>query len=284
MHERFRRFIRNYLGYFTVTMVSAVYIATAFVTIDKTNKTIGQIIADGVLYFIFGILKNRVLDIQGLMNGEKDPKVVATMTTYGNLVDRVTPFFDKLTDWCDAKNAIALRNARMKFLAIHGMNYKTYFSQEGELLGFPFLEDPKNKLQIKDEKKRYKNYIKCLNLKLTPLTPAALTSDGGRSDDPYYFGRSKQEYEKRSLFSDLISKIVLALIVGYYGVQLVQDFSFANLIWTLLQVVLILITGALKMMQSYWFVTDEHRASIIKKIGVLQMFENDMKGEKYELK
>ena len=46
MNEKIRDFFKQNIGYFIVALVSIVYIATAFITVDETGKTIGEIIAD----------------------------------------------------------------------------------------------------------------------------------------------------------------------------------------------------------------------------------------------
>ena len=69
MNDKLRDFFRNYAGYLAVSLVCIAYIATAFVTIEQSGKNVGQIIADGVMSFLMGILINRIFDTQGLMTG-----------------------------------------------------------------------------------------------------------------------------------------------------------------------------------------------------------------------
>lgn len=73
---------------------------------------------------------------------------------------------------------------------------------------------------------------------------------------------------------DIISKIGISVIIGYYGVKLIEEFNYATLIWNTLQVGLFLIMGVIKMYQAYSFITDEFRGRIIKKIDNLQKFDN----------
>ena len=119
--------------------------------------------------------------------------------------------------------------------------------------------------------------FRSLRLKLTPITASGLTSEGGKKQDPYFFGRTKSQYERQTVAKDIISKIAVACLFGYYGAELVQDFSWASLIWKLLQVGIFVVMGVIKMYQSYMFVIDEYRGRIVKKIDNLQKFENYIK-------
>ena len=270
--EKIRDLIRNNAGYFSVFLVSMIYIATAFVDIDHNEKTVGQIIADGVVTFFLGILINRIFDMQGMMNGDRDVRVLNTVKLHGETVTRIAPFLDRLEDWCEEQNRQARVTVRKKFLMRQGIRYDDFFDEDGFPKPYVFVEC-KDKRAKKMERRRWMIYQRAVYMKLTPLNAGMLISDGGRQDDPYYFGRTKAEYEKTTFKKDVVSKVVFAMVCGYYGVTLAQDFSYARLIWTALQVGIFLIMGVVKMYQSYIFVTDEYRGRIVKKVDTLQRFE-----------
>ena len=75
----------------------------------------------------------------------------------------------------------------------------------------------------------------------------------------------------------------MALLFGYYGVELLENFSWGALIFKLFQVALFLLIGVTRMLRTYFFMTDEYRARIVKKIDLLQMFGASLaKAEKRE--
>ncbi len=275
MNEKVRDFFKNNIGYFAIALVSGIYIATALITVEETGKTISQIIADGTIVLFLGLFINRIFDLQGMLSGDRDERVQSTVKLHGEMVVRVSPYIEQLDDWCEMKNREAMKIQRTKILASAGMKYEEYFDEDGVAKGFtPDAAKLKNKLTRTDELHRIRCYRKALKLKLTPLTASTLTSEGGRKQDPYFLGRTKAQYETRTGVMDLFSKIGTACIFGYYGVALVQNFSYAALIWTSLQVVIFLTMGVIKMYRSYMFVTDEYRGRIVKKIDNLQKFEN----------
>lgn len=275
MNEKIRDFFKQNIGYFIVALVSIVYIATAFITVDETGKTIGEIIADTAVVFFLGLFINRVFDLQGMMNGDRDERVQMAIVTHGETVVKISPYIDRLDEWCKLKNEENLKVQRTRVLASEGIRYEDYFNEDGSAKDFkPDEEKLKNKTLRKTEKARIRCFKKALHLKLTPITAGALTSEGGKKQDPYNFGRTKGQYETQTSVRDIITKICIAGIFGYYGVRLIQDFNYATLIWNGLQVAIFLIMGCIKMYNSFMFVTGEYRTRIVNKTNNLEMFHN----------
>ncbi len=275
MGEKIKGFLKQNIGYFVVGFVSIIYIATAFIAVGRTGKTISEIIADGAIVLALGLFIARVFDLQGIINADREEKVQATYALHNETVVKISPHIDRLDDWCKIKNEENLKVQRTRILATEGMRYDDYFDENGAVKDFKVDEEKlKNKILRKDEKKRIKCFRKALRLKLTPITAGSLTSEGGRTQDPYFFGRTKVQYETQTGAKDIIFKVLVAGIFGYYGVDLIKDFSYANLIWKALQVGMFLVMGVVEMHNSYIFVVDEYRGRIIKKIDNLQMFEN----------
>ena len=277
MNEKVKDFLKNSTGYGIILLISVGYVATAFITVERSGKSLWRIIADGIVIFLIGILINRAFELQGITEGDREERVQSAMTHHARMVDQVAPYIDRLDDWCDRKNREALRSGRVRILAERGMKYSDYFDEEGMTREFRVDEEKMNNRYLRKlEVKRIRCYYKALSLKLTPLTSGVLTSEGGRYGDPYYLGRSKPEYTKESSREDVISKILLSVLFGYYGIALIADWSVATLIWKALQIVVFLVIGSLKKTQSFQFVTDEFRGRITKKTNILQMFLNDI--------
>lgn len=278
MNEKVKEFFKHNIGYLIVAFVSAVYIMTAFIAIDRTGKTVAEIIADGAIAFLLGVFINRIFDLQGLSNGDREERVQATKNEHGATVLRISPHIDKLDEWCERENAKNYKVQRTKILARVGLRYDDCFDGDGVAKEWtPSEANMANKVLRKIELKKLKGYSAAVNLKLTALSAGELTSEGGKQQDPFYFGRTKAQYETHEGVFDIISKLGTAFIFGYYGVTLIQGFNYANLIWTSLQVAIFLVMGVIKMYQAYNFVVDEFRGRIIKKIDSLQKFENYIK-------
>ncbi len=278
MNEKVKDFFKQNIGYFIVAFVSIVYIATAFITIDTTGKTIPQIFADGAIAFLLGTFIVQIFEFQGMMNGDREPKFQRTIEEHDEIVVRVAPHIDKLDGWCEKENKKNYKTQRTKILAHVGLKYDDCFDENGVAkVWTPNEERLKNPTLRKAELKKMHGYQKSVNLKLTELNASELMGEGSRQQDVFYFGRTKAQYLTQSGLREIISKIGTAVIFGYYGVKLIQGFNYANLIWMTLQVALFIVMGVVRMFQSYNFVVDEFRGRIIKKIDHLQKFENYIK-------
>ena len=283
-----RDYLRQYLGYYAVGVVSVLYILTAIFILDRSGKTIARIIGDGCIAFFLGLFITRIFDLQGLMTGEQDERFIATNGQHAEIVIRITPYFSQLDDWCEEMNTKNYYIQRSKILARAGLKYKDCFDEDGIAKTYDFTIPKHTPIWVKGHKianyhrkieiRKLKGYTKAVQLKLTPISSGVLTSEGGKQDDIYNLGRTKREYERQTATSDVISKIGAACIFGYYGVKLISDFSVINLIWTALQVGLFILMGIIKMYQSNMFITGEFRGRIIKKIDNLLKFENYIKG------
>ena len=273
MNEKVKEWFKNIAGYGVVLLVSVAYVATSFIMIRRSYKSLWQIIVDGALVFIVGVLISRAFELQGIVEGDRDENLKEEESEHAKLVDRVAPVIDDLEEWCTMKNREALRTQRIRILAQRGMKYSDYFDEEGMTRPFEVNEKHmKNRYTRKIEKKRIKCYMKALSVKLTPLSAAVLTGESGRHWDPYFLGRSKSEYTKESSKLDIIIKIVLSLSFGYFGVSLVADRSLAGLIWKVFQIAVFLSMGNQKQIQAREFVVGEFKGRMNKKRKYLEMF------------
>ena len=275
MDEKTKDFLKNYAGYLAVALISFIYIATSVITMGKTGKSIGTIIAEGSASFLVGFVITRLFDVQGIMDGKRDKSVLETVEEHANVVESIEPHLDKLDAWCEKENAKARKTARTRMLAASGMKYSDYF-EEDEPLPFTFATGLE-KTARRDERRRHRTFLRALNVKLTQLSSGLLMSESREQRDVNYLGPTEDEYERRGAIKDVISKLMLAIVFGYYGVDLVANFSYALLIWRALQVVSYVCMGILKMNKSRRFILEEYRGRIIKKIGYLKKFEIDIK-------
>jgi hypothetical protein len=249
-------------GYIVVVLISLVYVASSLINISKSGKTVYEIIGAGVLSLIVGIIINGVFRSIGLRRGDEDERTVATILLHGQTVDEITPDIDKLDEFCQRENQRALREIRTRILASQGMKYSDMFDSDG-------CAQPV-KINGKLRKRAYK---KALKVKIKPLVSSNLTSDGVKANDPFDFGTSKKEYSSHRSAGDVLIKLVMAIIFGYFGVSLASEINVASVIWNGLQIILYVAGGVIQMYSSYMWVVDDYRQGIIKKIDYLQKFK-----------
>ena len=281
-------------GYIVVVLISLVYVASSLINISKSGRTVYEIIGSGVLSLIVGIMINGVFRSIGVRRGDEDERTIATNELHARTVEEISPYIDKLDTFCENENKRALREIRTRILAREGMKYSDFFDDEGNVKSPTLLKSelgaPKNdgceeqnrgrhlihrphRREDAQEKAKLRAYKKALRVKLKPLVSSNLTSDGVKASDPFDFGKSKREYTARRSASDAVIKLLMAIIFGYFGVSLASEINVASIIWNGLQIILYVTGGVIQMYNSFMWVVDDYRGSIIKKIDYLQKFK-----------
>lgn len=269
MSEGFKKFMSDAAGYVAVAAVSLIYIAMAVLVPGETGKSIGTIVADGAASFLLGICINFNLNMQGILKGEKSEKMLATKTLHGETVNGLSCHIHRLDGWCETQNALALRAARTRILMQAGLRYSDCFDDDGvpQVLSFDGLDK-------RVAARRKKAVRRATRLRLSQLSSSVLTGNGGRVDDPYDLGENVSQYIRHTNTKDVVSKLLIAMVFGYYGVRMLADFSYAELIWRSLQVAILLAMGVAKQTRAYLFMVDTYRGNIVRKINYLQSFGN----------
>lgn len=269
-------------GYIAVTLISLIYVANSLVTISKTGKSIYEIIGTGALSLIVGVLITGSFRAIGIRKGDESEKMTKTIELHSSVVEEITPGIDKLDAFCERENKRALKNIRSRILACAGIKYEECFDENGIVKELELLQAENGaskdvlKVTKKRNKQRQKAYKKAVNIKVKPLLASNLTSEGVSADNPFDFGGSKKQYTKEKSASDIFSKVLMALIFGYYSVSFAVNIDFASLIWNTLQIVMYIVGGIIQMYTSYMWIVDDYRGGIIKKIDYLQKFQNCM--------
>lgn len=270
MNEKMRNELRSNVFFIVVGLIAVVYMSRSFVTVVETGKSVWEILADGALGAAFGFLISKLLSLQGLEKGEKQESVQSTVRLHQQAVEAVVPVIDRLDRWCEMKNEENLKVGKSRILARQGIRYEEYcrgiftIVVDGNLVQTTVKGLPWRKKQAVRKADR---------LRLTPLTAGALTADGSKPNDVYDFGPDKHAYERRRDLGQILSKVGCGLLFGYFGVRMLNEFSWENLIWTALQTAALLAMGATAYLRAYFFVVDYDRHRIIRKIDNLQKFK-----------
>lgn len=295
--RKVRDFFLKNTGFLTAALVCFIFVASSVITIGKTGKSVHTIIVDGAVSFFMSLFLGRLLTFQGLSSGERDERYMATAALHGEMVVKISPHIEYLDKWCEKKTASVLREGRANILVTAGIKYEDYFDRDGRAREYEVSEKAlaaarrvhglraikcifsqrarTDKFLWKQEEERMKAYRKALRFAVTPLSSAVLTGNGQNGKDPYRFGHTKAGFVAKGAAQTVFSKIAVAVLSGYYGIELIQNFSFGNLVWKALQIALIAAMAVVEMYRAHYFITDEYRGETVKKIDLLQMFDNE---------
>ncbi|MBO5355707.1 MAG: hypothetical protein J6B09_06545 [Clostridia bacterium] len=279
MNENLKKTIMDYAGYIAIALVSALYVLSALFVPGVTGKTLGAILVDGFLSYLLGICFNYLFSAQGVMNGEGSEKMLATRRLHGEAVERIAPFIERLDGWCDLRNTEALRAARVRILSAVGLAYVDCFDDDGRANGF-VIEIQGTKEEKRALRRRRRALRRAEELNPARLSTSVLTGESSKNqDDPFDFGISTDTYLQRVNLKGAVTKLLTAVILGYYSVEPLLNAGYIDLLWRGVYVAMMLALGVVTMYRAKLFVTSTHRASIVAKINHLQAFENWVKKE-----
>lgn len=275
--ESIRKFFLDNTGYIAVAFIAIAYIATSMITLGETGKTIAKIIGDGVAAFLVGVLITRSFSLQGIVRGNNDARVIKAREMHSEQIFKVEAYIDKLDDWCDKKTATALRRERTKILAVNSMRYIDFFDEDGVAKPYTPLSLGEGARATREYKKREKRreacYRRAVDISITPLSASVLTGGKYKAEDPYNFGQDIDDYEKANMKRDVISKLLIGLVFGYYVVELLSGISVADTLWKVFQLCIFCGGGAIQMMRSFMYMTDRYCKRLLQLTGRLREFE-----------
>lgn len=257
-------FFRQYGIDFLVVLFGLVYILVEVLRIDETGKTVNEILFNGAKALVGGFIITYSLGLKGLMDGEKNPQFQNTMNEYGKIIEKITPHIDKLPDFCEKKNASTVRIMQGHELIKAGLSYDAWV--KGEIV-------PKTKAQMKAVERAE-------NVRPKLFHAEELTSDIDNTDIAKGLGQTKQQYLTITTAKGFPMSIAISVVIGLYSFNLIDNFSWANLIWAALQVCGFFASGGIKYLQRYMWINDQYKARIIRKTNLLyEFFAGVEKGE-----
>lgn len=269
------QWILDLSGYAIVLLVLGVYVFWGMLEVVDKEKTIREIILAGGLAWILGFSIARVLERQGIIHGNNNKSVIHANNVHADTVEKVYPFIDECDEWCNMKNKNALFIKREKILRKNGLKYDKYFDKEGDFIeGSIVFPEPKNKQDKKAQKRKKAAIQEAIDATITPLTPSTLTTSyTGDEYDPFNFGKGIDSYIRKSSFKDAASKVATAVIFGYYGLKMMQDFQWGDLLWTGIQAGSFLISGFMKEISALLYVIQNCKINTYRKVDKLKEFE-----------
>lgn len=242
-------------------IVSAIFVLKDLIIWEVGKKQIEQIVADGAISFIMGMAFNIILGKKGIIAGQSTAEYASTMMAYATQIERTDDKCDKLDAWCEAKNEVRLKRIRTRILSRARIRYED------------FENNDKSNLLDRDQKRAWKHACR---VKIHLLTPDNLLSE---TDTRFEKGEKEytiSEYERSKNFKDASTKVIFAIVFGYFGYSGLTG-DWAGVLWGALQVAIWMILGLMSYIQNYTFIKDTYRQKIIRKTAYLTEFNNTTK-------
>ena len=252
-------FFKKNLYNLMLILISVIFIFKDIIEIQETGKSILEIVADSSISLVMAMTFNIILGKKGILSAQKLQSYVNCMATYSDEIEKTNDKIEHLEDFCEYKNNNKLKLIQKRMLSKACINYDDYIN---------------GKLETYHLNKEQKKMLK----KVNKITFHYLTPENLLSETDVRFEKGKKdltlaEFEKSQTFQDTISKVICALIFGYFGVSGITG-GWAEIIWGSIQVGLWLIMGLCKYVQNYSYVKDVYQQKIYRKVNLLIEFNN----------
>lgn len=271
MKKSFADIFRENMGYILSITIVIVYILTALMTINRTDQTVYDILANGFIILALGISLSNTLGQQGLNEGDKNQDVIDTKTKHSNAQTRTQPYWYEADMFCSIKNKNALRQERERMLNLNALKYDDYFDSEGIFIG-EFLPDDDNKRMNKMVKRKNKAIEYVMILEITQITPSDMIGESVKPNDPLGRGRTKKQYQIQTGSRDVISKVITSILGGVYVAQFL-DVDWGEIIYRCIIAIMLLSFAVVKYYTNYRFIITENKDRIATSTKWLEEFE-----------
>ena len=264
--------VRNNLEKISIFLISFFYVFQGIFQIKDRGDSIMAVLGNIMLSIIIGVAISSNLTSMGLKDGRKSDKFIASDELYGQTKERATQYFDKLYAWCEYKNDQELNAKKRDIIRNAGLSWKAY------RIGYY-----KNKELTPDQIKAIQEADSC---KIEKINNRILLSDLPQNEKSWFFGnrvehrfgKSESEYKKQTLAMDLITRLFISFVLGYYTLTpLINGENWqtvlSQMIWNFMHILIWLTFGVLKYSNAKSFIEDEYRQThLIQKTELLNEF------------
>lgn len=287
--KKFRDWFTNNIFYFVIAITTCVYILKELLEIKDSGKSVAEILFDGSIFLLFGIVIIFLFRLQGIIKGYKTKEVFKAKEEKEELIEKTKDLGNEIDEYCTIKNKEELKNIRSRILASAGLSYNSCFEVDGSLIeqdfdiskipllskkikvnGKEIIKEYKDKDKIKLLLNKKKAFNKAVKVSPTPLTPNSMVSDGGKNEDRFNFGKTVIEYLSKSTSTGVIFQIIGAIIFGYYAPKLVENPTWTSLIWTSLQAIWFLLSGFGSYFMSWLYMKSDYASRLQKQNMLLR--------------
>lgn len=267
----FASWVMDSVDKFVVLGVSILYVIQGLFTIQRSDKSLIDILGTILEGFIVGLTVYMTMRRMGIRQGRKSDEFVSSLQLYANTKEETKAFRHKSNAFCRLKNEENLLNAKIEFLEDNGLNYNLYEK------GFYDSQESRERLGLEEYQIKALDEVK--NIKTYKIKPRELYSDlpkmSKRQESIYgMWGKDEKSFSIIETTKDAISMLVFAFVGGYWVLSpVLTDEGLSNAIWNACQLLIWFGFGLLKYYGSYYFMITEYRQThIIQKIELLNEF------------
>lgn len=259
-----KKVLKDSIPKLIIVAISIIYIVQGVFQFARRDVSLLEILGNILMATILGLTISDLFRKMGLTDGRKDNMFIESLKAYGKAKADATPYFDKLSSWCDYKNVQELEEARRDIIQRAGLNWKAY--------KFGYYKEHTEKL-TQDQIMALTKADKC---RIAKLIPQELLSDFDKTKlDHNKFGQGVRSYKFMDMSSETLSKILTGVVFGLYSLKpvVLDEATLSGMLWNTFQMGMWLIFGITRYFNAFSFIVDEYRQShIISKTEYINEF------------
>lgn len=262
--------VQQSIGTIATVMVSLAWLFSGFFQPGFQNVPIWLRIVNSALTIFVSLIIASSLGIQAILTAMEQQDMINIMEAHRNKIIEANDYVEYSDEWEDIENLTAYKKARTHILSQAGLKYSEYFDNEGVFTGKNvILKDDPSKLDIKQYKLRTKALNKALNLRLTHVTFAAISTTDTVDYDVNALGSTPMEFNRLRSLKKLLSKL---LTVGILS-QITWNIAVGQNVWQslfngALQLAVFLILGAIEYLVNWNYVKYTYKSNVERKINL----------------
>ena len=282
--ENLRKLFALNVSNITILGVCLIFASTAILKPSQIGMSLYDIVMGSILAFAASMSLNTLFNNKAVRDGLLKPEVTEPRKKYDEAVERIFEgnLIDSLDEHCREENRKNYKAQRTRILSMEGLSYDDCFHEDGSprelIIHTPTAKElPGMGYRLwaarrKKAKRQVGAYTRAVYLKLTELSAGELTGEGGHSDDPFYMGQGITEYMRKVAKKNMISKIVISLVLGYYCADVIADFSVVVLATRIFQAFFFLVAGSMQYMSTMSFMVGDYGDRLVKKTRHIHIF------------
>ena len=267
--DKFLKELSNNFIYILLLLVCIVYPLTRLFEIDKTGKSVLDILANIGISFLVALSISVLWGEKGTENGLQAKQYLDTKDNYNDAVEEITPYIEKIDKGCDYINENDKIKKQTVILKRAGLSYEK------------FIKGEYDNITKKEDKLRYKAIKKAREVEDIGINTIVLLSECESNITGVKLSETIIQHKSKVVFKKIASKIITATIFGIYTVKQIENSSWLFVLWGLVEVLLYLLLGFINYLKEYNYIVTKRRQQMVLKMDYIYLILNLIKNKPY---
>ena len=250
-----------------IVLVCVVRVIAGLANIQESGKSVAELIGESIMSMVFAFMLARMLECKGLAVGGNADCYKKAIENYQETSQRAGKHIHKMDQWCKKYTDEKYKETVTRMLYPLGLSFEQYKNGTYDEQKFSKMQ----KWQL----------AKVRNFKAHAYSTEELMS-GELDFKPHkdYSKVSKKEYIKRSSRSDVLMKVIVAVVFGYFSLPPISQWDWGSFIWTLFETVVIFGLSVMKYFNAYNYVVEDICEKVVNKTTILNRFLEEVGSER----